>query len=434
MNMKLPTPIRLAIVFTLYAQPLTALALTPSEVFDKVKDSVVVVKALNEEGTAISQGSGVLMPTGKVATNCHVVKDGVLFQIGRGKSLVPATFFAGNKDKDICLLQSDKLTGKSAQLGKAASLKVGEAVYAIGAPQGLELSLSDGIVSALRGDSPPLIQTTAAISPGSSGGGLFNSEGLLIGLTTLYIDGGQSLNFAMPVEWLDDIRPGKEIVSKQRSYVDWITRAVALTEKKDWPGLQDWSMRWVEAEPKNAAAWFSVGNARYELNKIDNAILAYRQALRINPNYAACWHVLGIVYAELERYSDAISATRQALRVNPEYADAWFALGSAYANLERYEDAIAAYRQALSFTPGNLDAWIWTKLGDAYNNLKRYEDAITAFQQALRIDPKESVAWGGLGLAYYMSGNTTAALQATKKLRALDQPMADALFNLIVPR
>ena len=83
--------------------------------------------------------------------------------------------------KASCPPQADKLGGTPAKIGKAASLKIGEAVYAVGAPQGLELSLSDGIVSQLRGSPIPLIQTTAAISPGSSGGGLFDSEARLVG-------------------------------------------------------------------------------------------------------------------------------------------------------------------------------------------------------------------------------------------------------------
>ena len=206
--MSLPLPARFA--FVLASLPLTAHALTPSQVFGQVKDSVVVIKTLNAKGEEKSQGSGVLLPSGKIATNCHVVKDGVRFEAGRGKSFVSATLYAGDEDKDLCLLQADKLSGTPAQIGKAATLKIGEAVYAVGAPQGLELSLSDGIVSQLRGSPIPLIQTTAAISPGSSGGGLFDSEARLVGLTTLYIDGGQSLNFAMPVEWLAEIKPSKK--------------------------------------------------------------------------------------------------------------------------------------------------------------------------------------------------------------------------------
>lgn len=368
--------------------------------FDKVKDSVVVIKALNEKGVAFSQGSGVILPSGKIATNCHVVKNGISFQAGGGKNLVPASLYAGDKDKDkdICLLQAGKLSGTSAQIGKAAALKIGEAVYAVGAPEGLELSLSDGLVSQLRGGPPPFIQTTAAISHGSSGGGLLDSEGRLVGFTTLYIDGGQSLNFAMPVEWLADIKPGKITASKQRRQVDWLVRAAALEEKQDWAKLLDWATQWAKAEPENDFAWFSIGRARQELKQLNSAVTAYRQALRINPEDAVAWNNLGITYADLERTDDAITAYGQALRINPEEAQVWYNLGNTYANFKRYDDAIAAFRQAL------------------------------------RINPEDADAWNNLAVAYYLSGNTTAALQAAKSLRPLDPAQADKLFNLLLPR
>ena len=107
-------------------------------------------------------------------------------------------------------------------LGQNAGLKVGDPVYAVGAPQGLELSLSDGIVAQLRGEPSPLIQTTAAISAGSSGGGLFDKEGLLVGLTTFYLEGGQSLNFAMPVEWICEVKPGRKPVAEGHSHAEWL--------------------------------------------------------------------------------------------------------------------------------------------------------------------------------------------------------------------
>jgi S1-C subfamily serine protease len=187
--------------------------LAPSQVFDKVKDTILVVKTLDAKGKAKSQGSGVLLPSGKVATNCHVVEGGVSYRVGRGERFVPATLYTKYGDKDICLLDAKGITGEPAQIGRTTDLKVGDAVYAVGAPKGLELSLSDGIVSQLRGGPPPFIQTTAAISPGSSGGGLFDSEGKLVGLTTLYVEGGQNLNFAMPVEWIAEVKPGSEAVA-----------------------------------------------------------------------------------------------------------------------------------------------------------------------------------------------------------------------------
>ena len=87
--MSLSLPARFA--FVLASLPLTAHALTPSQVFDQVKDSVVIIKTLDAKGKEKSQGSGVLLSSGKIATNCHVVKDGASFEAGRGKSFVPAT-------------------------------------------------------------------------------------------------------------------------------------------------------------------------------------------------------------------------------------------------------------------------------------------------------------------------------------------------------
>jgi len=397
--MNIPSVLKLIVaVFFLATLPVQVHALSPDQVFDKVKDSIVVVKTLDAQGKVKGQGSGVLLPSGKIATNCHVVEGGASYLVGRSKQLVPATLYAEDGDKDICLLDAKGITGKPAQLGKAAGLKVGVPVYAVGAPQGLELSLSDGIVAQLRGGPPPLIQTTAAISPGSSGGGLFDGEGRLVGLTTLYLGGGQNLNFAIPVEWIDEVKPGRKTVTEGRSQTEWLKRAIALEQMKDWQGLLDWCQKWTKSGPENAEAW--------------------------------CF--LGFTYDNIKRYKDAIEAFRQALRINPEYAMAWYNLGLSYRNFNRFNDAIEAYRQALRINPE--DAMAWNNLGVAYGKLKRYNDAIEASRQALRINPEDAFAWYNLGISFDLSGNRTAALEAVQKLRRLDPALADRLFNLIVPR
>ena len=405
-----------------------SLALTPSQVFESVKDSVVVVKTLGVEGKEIAMGSGVLLPSGKVATNCHVMKNGISFQVGRGRQFVDATFYAGDIDKDICLLSSKGVGGKPAKLGKAANLKVGDSVYAVGAPRGLELSLSDGIVSQLRGASPPFIQTTAAISPGSSGGGLFDSGGRLVGFTTLYIDDGQSLNFAMPVEWLNDIQPANRVVSKQRSQVDWLTRAVALEEKQDWPELLVWGRQWVKAEQENADALFFVGNALLNLGQLDLATAAYREVLRINPEYDKAWGNLGLAYKKLQQADNAINAYRQALRINPEAAYTWNNLGNIYSELQQTDNAINAYRQALRITPEKAD--IWRNLGLVYGNTQRNEDAITAYRQALHIDPGHAEAWYGLGRIYTDLKGYEDAIAAYRQAVRIKPKYGEAWNNL----
>jgi tetratricopeptide (TPR) repeat protein len=418
----------IALVSALLLLPLGARAQSATAVFDRVKDSVFVVKALDAKGAEIALGSAVLLPDGKFATNQHVVKEGASFKVGRGKLFVDATVYAADGDKDIALLEAPDISGKAIQMGSAASLKVGQPVYAVGAPQGLELSISEGIVSQLRGGPPPFIQTTAAISPGSSGGGLFDSEGRLVGLTALYIEGGQNLNFALPVEWIAAVKPGLAAPAKERSQGAWLARAAELEEKKDWPGLRDWSLAWTKSEPRNEDAWYGLGEAYYSLQRYSDAIEAYRQALRINPDDTVAWNNLGAAYDGLQRYSDAIEAYRQALRIKPDYADAWNNLGAAYNGLQRYSDAIEAYRQSLRIEPD--DAKAWYNLGYAYGDLQRYSDAIEAYRQALRIKPDDADAWNNLGNAYRRLQRYSDAIEAFRQALRIKPDYAEAWYNL----
>ena len=216
------TPILHAAVITaaVLALPTAARGASAKEVFTKVAPSVVVVLALDEGGKTTGQGSGVVVGEYEVVTNCHVLgkaADVAVRQAAdwsvRETYRMAASLLARNDERDVCLLFVEELlappAAQAVRLGAAKALSVGEEVYAVGAPAGLELSLSRGIVSQLRGAfgkrSAPLVQTDAAISPGSSGGGLFNRAGELVGLTTFKWR-GESLNFALPAEWIDELR------------------------------------------------------------------------------------------------------------------------------------------------------------------------------------------------------------------------------------
>ena len=354
--MNIPSVIRLiGAVFFIVILPVLAHALSSTRVFDKVKNSVVVVKVLDPQGEVIGLGSGVVLPSGRVVTNCHVVKSGASYEVGRGKQLVSAFLDSEDLRKDICVLAGKRINGKPAQFGKAADLKVGDTVYAVGAPLGLELSISEGIVAQLRGGPPPLIQTTAAISFGSSGGGLFDREGRLVGLTTFQVRGGQSLNFALPVEWIREVNLGRNLVAEGYSQSEWVKGSIALEKRKDWKGLRDWSLKWTKSEPKNVLAWYDLGYAYDELKRYNDAIEALRQAVRIDPEYVNAWNNLGAAYVELRRYNDAIEALRHAVRIDPENANAWYNLGVAYASSGNRTEARNVVRELRRLDPVTAD-------------------------------------------------------------------------------
>lgn len=413
--------------FCIILYPPVSSALSPAEVFDKVKDSVFVVKTYDKRQRVIAIGSAVLLPNGRFGTNCHVVKGGANYQVGREGKFQAAAIFAGDPDKDICLLSAHNLEGKPAQLGKASGLRVGVPVYAIGAPQGLELSISDGIVSQLRGGPPPLIQTTAAISAGSSGGGLFDSEGRLVGLTTLYIQGGQSLNFAVPIEWHESIRPGIKPQSSARSEIEWAKHALALRERGDSKSYKDWCRKWTRSDPSSGLAWYCLGESSMLTGGYAEAIEPFRKSIQALPSNATTWANLGFCYEMLNRFDEAANAYQKALHIDPTYVDGWNYLGGAFHFLGREQQAELAYREATRLDVDHFPAWF--NLGNTLIALDKKADAVQAFIQAIRIRPNNIYALERLATAYFMTGQRDAGLKTAEKLRRLDPKMADQLLK-----
>ncbi|MGE6417394.1 S1C family serine protease [Alteromonas macleodii] len=164
-------------------------------VFNNNKDSVVLVKSFDHNGEIMGFGSGVAIKENVVITNKHVIEDSqrlAVFKNGVKIEVIEAYY---SNDLDVAFLTT--VSGFQPVKTAEEAPVVGERVYAIGNPLGFEESISDGIVSSLRGD---LIQVTAAISPGSSGGALLNEKGDLIGITSHKIKGGENLNFAVSIQ------------------------------------------------------------------------------------------------------------------------------------------------------------------------------------------------------------------------------------------
>src|SRR2546426_7080462 len=184
---------------------------TPQELFGRLSPSVFVVEALNKRGSVVVTGSGVVVAPAEDVTNKHVIKKGVSWSVRHGSKTWPAILTHLDSDHDLCLLKADGLKAPPVPVRASSTLTVGERVYAIGAPEGLELTLSEGLISGLREfEQVRLIQTSAAISHGSSGGGLFDAQGRLVGITTFFLKEGQNLNFALPGEW------GRELMQERQ--------------------------------------------------------------------------------------------------------------------------------------------------------------------------------------------------------------------------
>lgn len=185
-------------------RPTVARPMTAEEIFAAVSPSIVKIVA-PEGGGVVSQGSGVVTGGGVVITNCHVVRNADEIQVKQGNQAYSANVRTADHELDLCSLSVAGLTAPPVTMS-TFDAKVGQRVYAIGAPQGLELTLTEGLISALRETTNgAIIQTSAAVSRGSSGGGLFNTSGQLVGVVTFQAKSGQNLNFALPAAWISEM-------------------------------------------------------------------------------------------------------------------------------------------------------------------------------------------------------------------------------------
>lgn len=185
-------------------QPPVPVKLSPGEIASKYADSVVVLENYNDQGQKTSQGSGFISSSdGVMLTNYHVVR-GASRMVARthDQSIHDVEYVIGyDMQHDIAAVKMSGGGLPSVNLGDSTTVKTGDHVTVLGAPLGLESTLSDGMISAVRdAGSFRIFQTSAPISHGSSGGPLFDDYGSVIGLAVATIEAGENLNFAVPID------------------------------------------------------------------------------------------------------------------------------------------------------------------------------------------------------------------------------------------
>ena len=209
-----------------------AFSASAEKVFQIASPSVVVVRVSDTKQKPIGLGSGVVVEKNKIITNCHVAEaqSKILLQVEYQGNSYSADVIGQLEEYDLCLLHVNALNAPVASIKRASDLKIGQKVYAIGAPSGFELTLTDGLISSLRQfNDSEIIQTSAAISPGSSGGGLFDDNGLLIGITTFKIKGTEGINFAHLAEHIIELLKMSEMVNSTKALDSQQLKAPTLT-------------------------------------------------------------------------------------------------------------------------------------------------------------------------------------------------------------
>lgn len=290
------------------------------------KKAVATVLVCDKDGNPLGQGSGVFInATGLLVTNFHVIEGTditkTVAKLSTGAQYSLRGLAGLDKKLDIALLQFEGTEIPHVkELGDSDKLLSGERVIAIGSPLGQENSVSDGVIGNPARESLGLkfIQFTAPISPGSSGGGLFNKDGkAVVGITRGALQDekreAQNVNFAIPINLVKNILSGSE-----RKLVE-----------------------------QSADYYYSLGQIEQNHGNNDKAIDYYRRAISIDRQYADAYINLGVIYYNKGEYDLEVRNFEQAVKINPDKYEYWYELGSAYEDIHQYDKAVKAYQEAL---------------------------------------------------------------------------------------
>ena len=450
------------------------------ELVRRIKPSAVAIETFDSRGEKLTRGSGFFIESDRIVTNRHVIEGAYRAEVHSSTGAVYPVkgVLAVDAEGDIALLKIDVPANQIRPLPlDKTSPQEGESVVVIGNPLGLEGSVTNGIVSAVR-DIPTfgrIIQITAPISSGSSGSPVVNMHGQVIGIATLQITGGQSVNFAIPSERISQLQVSavmslSELVAasgrnKRAKAVQFFRDGLSFLSKDDCEKALPYFEKAVESDSNYAEAWaqsgfcneklgkhaealeaskkavslrpsaesyFNIGLASFYLKQYKEAEGAYRQSIKLDPyNAADAYYALGLVYRDWGKADDEIQAYKAAIRLRSDYTVAYERLGSRYLRSKKFNEAVEIFRQLAALKPGDANAP--NNMGEAYLELNRMNDAVESFRQSIRLKPDFGKAYYNLGRCLLAMGNRDGALEQYTILTNIDPDWAEKLNNLINP-
>ena len=274
------------------------------DMLKRVMPATVLVVTYAASGLPLQQGSGFFISEkGEVITNYHIMNGAQKASITmQDESICKITrVLSENAASDLIKMQADTGNKKVRFLTiNKAKPEVGDKVVVIGSPNGLASTVLDGTVSAVK-DVPgfgSIIQTTAPVSPGSSGSPVVNMKGEVVGVASAQLREGQNLNVIVPAAKIDGLKEKKQ------------TTAISTKEKDETQTTDIYS----------TALFF------YVKENYQKALSLLNQYLQTHANSADAWFYAGICYAKSGRHQEAIQAFKEAIRLKPDYIDAHYNL------------------------------------------------------------------------------------------------------------
>ncbi len=362
----------------------------------KAKPAVVQILTFDKQNKQLRSGTGFFISAdGVLLTNYHVISGGssIMAKTPSGAVYFFKSFVTASETYDVAELQFFATDVPYLTLGASKAAVEGQRILVIGNPEGLEGTVSDGIISAFRAGRT-MIQITAPVSPGSSGSPVLDESGNVIGIATQVLKEGQNLNFAISVEAI------RGALAKSSNPNPWVLFPAVPTPT---------------ATRSSAADYVSRGEQKAGDGNFEGAIADYTEAIRLNPNDADAFNARGYAYFKLKQYSKAISDHTEAIRLQPNDSMTYVQRSVSYQGLGEYAKAITDCTEAIRLLPVNSFAYVVR--GNAYCDLGEYGNAISDYTESIRILPGSAPVYESRANAYEKLGKFSMAAEDRRKAK-----------------
>ena len=414
--------------------------LNAEQVIDKYKPALISIwysekdfysySSYSYVDTMLLNGSGFIFnEEGLIGTNYHVVEniDSLIVKTSDGV-FYNSELLLIDKENDFAILKiinPDNIKFPVIDLGNSDNVKAGQEVYAIGSPLGFEYTISSGIVAAVRENekvsfSDPVtyenlekefekvLQITAAISPGNSGGALFNSRGEVIGITTYTYIGYGNLNFAVAINSFKNLIKLEETkayltdnnlkVTKEES--QFATNYRQATDIKSQL-LYDWSYSRQKDSMKTPDI-YAIEQDSINRSKFVKAEINYLKCMELKPDTFIVYQDLLDMYVITDHFQKAEELYRDIIiKFNSDSLLNLLSsnLASAYSSSKNYDKALQFYNKMLK--EDDSQYFIYFQIANMYEEMKDYKKAISEYKKLLVFDPSYNEANIRLGKIYY---------------------------------
>ena len=328
----------------------------------RARPAVGVLKTFDTDGKPLSQGTAFFVRADGVGITCHHVLEGAasaLVRMENGTRFSVVGRLADDPVRDLTLFKVTAKNIRTVSLGNSSTLRPGQRVVAITAPEGLGNTVADGILSAVR-ELPlgSMVQVTVPLSPGSSGGPIFDLSGKVVAVAAAVSTEGQALNFAIPINAAKPLlaHPG-ELVSLSdyaadmergaplppspakgaKAHALWL-QGMGARSARHYQGALEYLHAALELDPTLYSAHCCLGDIYDKLGRHEEAIVAYKEAIRLKPDNEIAHYNLAVTYGHLSRDQEAVDELKLAVRLKPDDVDAHDLLGLNYFILHRYQD------------------------------------------------------------------------------------------------